>query len=1786
MACHYITPGRCKPVVLLQTFLICLSGWSLTLAAPAEVSGVGTLNVTETSITVTWTEPGDVNITGYRVTLIGGLQTINGTTAHSPYIATGLFPGVIYHITVYSISENETSAGISKTETTRPSSVTGFNVSAVGLNYVNLTWMIPTDNNTMSYTYVVVTNPRNVNISNITTNSVQVTGLSPGVDYNFTIYTVTANGVRSLILPGIQSTTRPSSVTGFNVSAVGLDHVNLTWTFPTDTNKHTYIYTVVRNPGNLNISNITTNYVQVTGLSPGVNYSFTIYTVTTNRVESLTLPGIQSTARPSTVSGLNVSAVGLSYVNLTWTIPTDINNKTYTYKVLGNPGNLSTSNIATNNVQMTGLSPGVNYSFTIYTVTANGVESPTFTGIQSTTRPSTVSGLNVSAVGLDYVTLTWTIPTDINNKTYTYKVLGDPGNLSTSNIATNNVQMTGLSPGVNYSFTIYTVTANGVESPTFTGIQSTTRPSTVSGLNVSAVGLSYVNLTWTIPTDINNKTYTYKVLGNPGNLSTSNIATNNVQMTGLSPGVNYKFTIYTVTSNGVESPTFTEIQSTTRPSSVFGLYVTAVGLDYVNLTWTIPTDINNKTYTYKVLGDPGNLNTNNIATNNVQMTGLSPGVNYKFTIYTVTSNGVESLTFTEIQSTTRPSAVSGFRVSAVGLNYVNLNWTFPNDTNKDTYTYTVIREPDNLNITNITTNNVLMTGLSPGVNYNFTVYTVTSNGVQSLTFMGIQSTTRPSTVSGFHVSAVGFNYVNLNWTFPNDTNKDTYTYSVIREPDNLNITNITTNYVQVTGLSPGVNYNFTIYTVTSDGVQSPALPGIQSTTRGSTELPDSALCPQNPTLLNTSSNASTNFSTVMEDRATASGYQGHPLSLTSVSSAVGLNYVNLNWTFPNDTNKDTYTYTVIREPGNLNISNITTNYVQVTGLSPGENYKFTIYTVTSNNVESLTLPGIQSTTRPSNVSDFHVSAMGLNYVNLNWTFPNDTNKDTYTYMVLGEPGNLNTSNITTNYVQMTGLLSGVNYKFTIYTVTSNRVCSATFLEAQSTTRPSTVLGFNVSAVELDYVNLTWTIPNDTNKDTYTYTVIWNPGNLNISNITTNYVQVTGLSPGVTYSFTIYTVTSNGVESLTLPGIQSTAIPHRPGNLIGVTNGVSELFISWTAPTDETASSYHYQVQWSNLQDQAQRRSGLNTTTDTNFTIKDLLPGNLYKITVVSVISNTQSADYVIYLQTNPVSANTFTVTSIYNTTATLNWTPPDNSTNSHVSGYLIQYGSEGEANQSKETDLTSSVLDNLIPGSRYVFTLKTIARSAKPGITSRALSSDIITYSAEIRAESQTDPDPVKNPQCSMIDGYQIKVTFDCPPGRFTSLQVLVNNKREINTTFCNESVTVSNLQPAKSYQISVKTVAMLKTAITEILSCSTDNTAVIVGSIFGVLLFLLLIGLIVFFVMKKRRSKGQPESIATVVKGRKYHTVTKERFKLHYDRNHADSDFGFAEEYQELSSVGTTQSKRAAEMSDNRAKNRFTNVLPYDHSRVKLSTVDAISSTDYINANYMPGYNSTKEFIASQGPLTNTTADYWRMIWEHHVNTIVMLTNCMENGRTKCEHYWPLDYTPCTYGDITVTVTSETILSEWTIRDFSVKNAKQQGIKYVRHFHFTAWPDHGVPDSTTSIIEFRNLVREHMDQQKSNGPTIVHCSAGVGRTGTLIALDYLIQQMEKEHRVGIYGFVEKMRMNRTLMVQTEAQYVFLNKCMLDLIEQPEENIYENQNGTELIYENASAVRDYRRENV
>uniref|UniRef100_S4RWA6 Tyrosine-protein phosphatase domain-containing protein n=1 Tax=Petromyzon marinus TaxID=7757 RepID=S4RWA6_PETMA len=146
----------------------------------------------------------------------------------------------------------------------------------------------------------------------------------------------------------------------------------------------------------------------------------------------------------------------------------------------------------------------------------------------------------------------------------------------------------------------------------------------------------------------------------------------------------------------------------------------------------------------------------------------------------------------------------------------------------------------------------------------------------------------------------------------------------------------------------------------------------------------------------------------------------------------------------------------------------------------------------------------------------------------------------------------------------------------------------------------------------------------------------------------------------------------------------------------------------------------------------------------------------------------------------------------------------------------------------------------------------------------------------------------------------------------------------------------------------------------------------------------------------------------------------------------------------QELRMIGAEFSHEAADHLANRGKNRYTNILPYDFSRVILSSIEGEEGSDYINANYIPGHRSPKEYIAAQGPLPSTCDDFWRMVWEQNSRVVVMLTQCVERGRIKCEHYWPFDEEVVDYRGFVVRRISESALAEWTVREFQIGRVRR----------------------------------------------------------------------------------------------------------------------------------------------
>uniref|UniRef100_UPI0037E7A087 receptor-type tyrosine-protein phosphatase delta-like isoform X2 n=1 Tax=Semicossyphus pulcher TaxID=241346 RepID=UPI0037E7A087 len=282
-----------------------------------------------------------------------------------------------------------------------------------------------------------------------------------------------------------------------------------------------------------------------------------------------------------------------------------------------------------------------------------------------------------------------------------------------------------------------------------------------------------------------------------------------------------------------------------------------------------------------------------------------------------------------------------------------------------------------------------------------------------------------------------------------------------------------------------------------------------------------------------------------------------------------------------------------------------------------------------------------------------------------------------------------------------------------------------------------------------------------------------------------------------------------------------------------------------------------------------------------------------------------------------------------------------------------------------------------------------------------------------------------------------------------------------------------------------------------------------------------------------------------------------------HLERLKANDNLKFSQEYESID-PGQQFTWEHSNLEVNKPKNRYANVIAYDHSRVLLSAIDGIPGSDYINANYIDGYRKQNAYIATQGSLPETFGEFWRMIWEQRSAIIVMMTKLEERSRVKCDQYWPTRGTE-TYGLIQVTLLDTVELATYCVRTYSLFKNGSSEKREVRQFQFTAWPDHGVPEHPTPFLAF--LRRVKACNPPDAGPMVVHCSAGVGRTGCFIVIDAMLERIKHEKTVDIYGHVTLMRAQRNYMVQTEDQYVFIHDALQEAVncgttEVPARNLY------------------------
>ncbi|XP_026223022.1 tyrosine-protein phosphatase non-receptor type 1 [Anabas testudineus] len=250
---------------------------------------------------------------------------------------------------------------------------------------------------------------------------------------------------------------------------------------------------------------------------------------------------------------------------------------------------------------------------------------------------------------------------------------------------------------------------------------------------------------------------------------------------------------------------------------------------------------------------------------------------------------------------------------------------------------------------------------------------------------------------------------------------------------------------------------------------------------------------------------------------------------------------------------------------------------------------------------------------------------------------------------------------------------------------------------------------------------------------------------------------------------------------------------------------------------------------------------------------------------------------------------------------------------------------------------------------------------------------------------------------------------------------------------------------------------------------------------------------------------------------------------------------------YQDIRQQSCELPCKVAKLPDNKTRNRYRDVSPFDHSRICLQ----LGTNNYINASLITVEEAQRNYILTQGPLPNTCGHFWEMVWEQRTRGVVMLNRVIEKGSVKCAQYWPhKEERDAIFEDTNfkLTFVSEDIKSYYTVRQLELENLSTQETREILHFHYTTWPDFGVPQSPASFLNFLFKVRESGCLNSEHGPVVVHCSAGIGRSGTFCLVDtcLLLMSIRKDaSSVRIRDVLLEMRRYRMGLIQTADQLRF-----------------------------------------
>ncbi|KAJ7405698.1 Receptor-type tyrosine-protein phosphatase beta [Willisornis vidua] len=1744
-----------------------ISGYTV----PSPVKNIQVSVKTDT-IHASWS-PGPGHVDRYRLVLLDSHVTVHESHQEdslTSYTFSGLTAGHLYNLSIITQAAGLESSSF-QTVRTAPAEVLDLTVTNDGsLDALKVKWRRPSGN--LDFYNITLSHLGSVKAVRTVQPPITETyfdKLTPG-----RLYQVTARTVSGELFTDGMATGRtfPQKVSELQASASGwLRSLRVTWVPPAGDWERYHLLLWNRSALLLNttVEKDTTEYlIHDVGLIPGRKYSVDVVVESGNLQSRTSCTGRTA---PEPVLQLRVKHANDSSLSVMWMTPVG-EWDSYVVSLGDSDLTIVKKGLAkeAKEFTFTELTPGRKYTATITTI--SGTLS-NWTSVEGRTVPAQVTDLTVTSQGSTNSLFTnWTRALgDVDS----YQVLLIHENVVIKNETvpseTNRYHFSSLKPGGLYSVVVTTV-SGGISSRQMIAEERTV-PSSVTGVTVNNSGRSdYLSVSWLpAPGDVDSYLVTLshddqivQTLTVPKSLSECSFSS-------LTPGTLYNVTI-TTKSGKYENYSFS--QERTVPSSVQGLTVSnSARSDYLKVSWLHASGYFDN-YEVVIRNNNDFMQTKSVQKdeNECVFTNLVPGRLYSVIVSTKSGKYETS---ERVNGRTMPESVKELTLSNRSTEDLQVTWSKA-EGDVDKYEIQLLFNDMKIFPPILLGNTIeeyWFTALTPGRLYKILVLTI-SGDAQRATF--IEGLTIPSVVRNIHVSPNGMtNSLKVSWT-PGSGDVDSYTVTIFQQNHQLDSQSVSKHISEHMFLKLEAGEQYRVVVQSNSGTLHNSLQAFGRTipasvqelvahhaysshsllvtwqkAPGVAERYDILLLTEQGVLLSNKSEPATAKQHKFEDLLAGKKYK---IQVLTVSGGLF------------SKRAETVGRTVPAAVTNLKVTENTTDRLSFSWTtSQGELDSYDIFLYNPD-------------------KSLHDRILGEQHLQ-QCSFQNLRQGRKYRMELGSEGGHPNIC-----YLSFKGKwLSTILKAIVVYEWKRQKVPAPVVGLKASNRNMTDSLWFTwgPAAGDVDFYELNLYNPNGTQKETQQRKDLkeW---------------HFQGLVPGRKY--TLVVVTHSGDLTNTANAEGRTA--PRPPNTVSFTDVANtSLSITWLGPPDWTDYD-DFELQWL-PKDPLTIFNPYSSSKSKVRIIYGLRPGRLYEFSIRTVsgdnwktYSQSQSAS----VRTKPDKIQSLHCRPQTSTAIACSWTPPDSDFDGYSVECKKMDTREVEFSKRIEKDKSLLNIMTLVPHKRYLVSIKVhsadmtsevvedstitmIDRPPQPPPDIRVNKREVLITKSSINftfncswfsdtngavkyftvvvreADGSEGPKPdEQHPLPSYLEykhndsiriyqtNYFASRCAENPDSDYKSFDIKLGGEMENLGGKCDpdhQKFCDGPLKPRTAYRISIRAFTQLfsedpkelpKPLFADTffsLPITTEAEplfGVIEGVSAGLFLIVMLVAVTALFVCRQKVGNRKTCS-----------PIKVSHFEAHFTKLQADSNYLLSKEYEDLKDVGRNQTCDIALLPENRGKNRYNNILPYDTSRVKLSNVDDDPCSDYINASYIPGNNFRREYIATQGPLPGTKDEFWKMAWEQNVHNIVMVTQCVEKGRVKCDHYWPLDQDSLYYGDLIVEMLSESVLPEWTIREFKICSEEQlDSTRLIRHFHYTVWPDHGVPETTQSLIQFVRTVRDYINRTPDTGPAIVHCSAGVGRTGTFIALDRILQQLDSKDTVDIYAAVHDLRLHRVLMVQTE----------------------------------------------